>query len=120
MNDEEEILRALRAEARESTPEDESRRLRRPWWAFLLILLAPMLISLLALSVDSGNYGQAGMLAFLFGCPVAGIIAGCLFAKGLRQHSDGRRVVAAFIMSIVFTVAAAGLSMGGCLLVIAH
>jgi hypothetical protein len=113
MDDENDLLDAIRGDTPESPlPPGDERRFSG-WW-ILLILLAPLCISLLALTYDSGNYGEIGLLALLVACPTAGIIVGFLFAARLRNPSVAQRIVAGFGMSIVFTVASAALACGGC------
>jgi hypothetical protein len=92
-----------------------SRKRRSNGGKILLVLLVPMFISAFLASGDMSNYGRDGMVVLLFGCPIAGVTAGCMYAGRLSKLTEGQRIAAAFGMSIVFTVSSVALSFVGCI-----
>ncbi len=90
---------------------------RRPYAGWILVsLLAPAVISLCVFWAESRNFEVDGYATLAATSPIAGIVAGFLFAKGLDKRSKGAKVATGFFMAMVFTFAALALACGGCIL----
>ena len=82
-------------------------------WLILLILGAPSVFSMIALS-SARDYGESAIITLMVGSPIAGIVAACIFGTRFKRPLSGTHIAAILGMIIVFTIASVALSFAGC------
>ena len=82
------------------------------WLPFLLALLAPPLLTILATSLD--NKGGAPIAIALLGSGVGGIVCGALLGRRFGSTPESR-IGLGILFSVIMVVAVTGMSCCGCL-----
>jgi hypothetical protein len=85
-------------------------RSRINWFVFLLVLLAPALLSAIGAQIKSDGLAVGGVFA---GSPVAGIFCGVLMGRRFGR-TTGSRIVLGIVFTIVFGAVSFVLSCFGC------
>ena len=88
-------------------------------WLFFGALALPGILSMIVLSIDNSNYGEAGLLTLMFGSVIAGIVCGIHFTVSRNATDGGKKVLIGIFSVIGCALAAFALGTAGCFLIAA-
>ena len=99
--------------SRDDSAKNASPPVRLNWLVFFAVLLAPPLLTILAVQVGSNSNGLAVAIALLGG-GLGGIISGAMLGRRLGK-TTGTRMVLGLVFALALSVTCIGMSCFGCL-----